>query len=360
MAWARPLRVSRGRTYDLTGWTEEQRRALEFLLDERQITYTWIDAKLFVAPRHCAIVDERIASLTGIEPTAVAHVPPPVAAPVAGWYADPLAQTHWRWWDGSIWTDFTDGSPELYKRRPWLPPRGRVDRDAGIRGGGLAVLAIVAAILLSVAASLVAYLIAGSGIWVLIAAQLGLWTGTTGACVIAVKRYGRTRSLRDLGLERLRWSDVGVGIVVGFTARIALGIATVLLVLILDIDLSGDDGQSITGDLELDTLRVVIVGLILVVGAPFFEELFFRGLVQGVLTRRWGAAVGVYTQAILFTMVHVEFGMSSAFALMLLLQICIFGVILGALRWHSKRLAPGMVAHSVFNLFAVIAIIATT
>ena len=55
-------------------------------------------------------------------------------------------------------------------------------------------------------------------------------------------------------------------------------------------------------------LGIVVVYLIACVGAPFFEELYFRGLVQGTLTARWGSAIGIVVQALLFGLVHLDPG----------------------------------------------------
>jgi membrane protease YdiL (CAAX protease family) len=100
--------------------------------------------------------------------------------------------------------------------------------------------------------------------------------------------------------------------------------------------------------------------LIVVVGAPFFEELFFRGLVQGALTRRYGARVAIAAQAVAFGLVHYRVGMSLALFVTTWVTIGATGFLLGVLRWHYDRLGPGMVAHACFNAVAVAIIIAVS
>src|SRR5207248_11775371 len=44
-----------------------------------------------------------------------------------------------------------------------------------------------------------------------------------------------------------------------------------------------------------------------VIGAPFLEELFFRGALYGALRRRFGVAIGVIGSAALFAGLHPHF-----------------------------------------------------
>ena len=77
---------------------------------------------------------------------------------------------------------------------------------------------------------------------------------------------------------------------------------------------------------------------IAVVGAPFFEELYFRGLVQSTLTARWGFVVGIGVQALLFGLVHLDpengWGNVGVFVM-----ITLVGTMLGTIRHYTKRLA---------------------
>jgi uncharacterized protein len=84
--------------------------------------------------------------------------------------------------------------------------------------------------------------------------------------------------------------------------------------------------------------------VITVVGAPFVEELFFRGLVQGAFTRRVGATPALFLTALVFAAVHVTD--EGILAPIILLPMAL---ILGYLKQRTGRLAPGMIAHAVFN-----------
>ena len=99
-----------------------------------------------------------------------------------------------------------------------------------------------------------------------------------------------------------------------------------------------------------------MVGLATVVGAPFFEELFFRGVVLRALARifgRWGGWVGpglaIVVSGVLFAMAHAES--------LQLLGLSIFGVILGVVSYRTGRLGMNIVAHASFNLLALTAVL---
>ncbi len=95
-----------------------------------------------------------------------------------------------------------------------------------------------------------------------------------------------------------------------------------------------------------------MVYLIAVVGAPFFEELYFRGLVQGTLTARWGFGIGLVVQAMLFGLVHLDpkNGVGNVGTFVIITAV---GLGLGVIRHYSRRLPPGMFTHATYNAIIV-------
>ena len=88
-------------------------------------------------------------------------------------------------------------------------------------------------------------------------------------------------------------------------------------------------------------MLAVLVGLIVPIG----EEMFFRGLTYGALRRMLNRHAAVLISAAFFAAAHlepVEF-----------LPILILGVILAYLYDYTGSLVPGMIAHSVNNLAAL-------
>ena len=113
------------------------------------------------------------------------------------------------------------------------------------------------------------------------------------------------------------------------------------------------NGPAPTVVVDDDALLIVIAT---VVGAPFFEELFFRGVILRALARmfgRWGGWVGpglaIVITGCVFAAVHAE---ALQFA-----GLAVFGVILGLIAYRTGRIGMNVVAHAAFNLLALTAVI---
>jgi membrane protease YdiL (CAAX protease family) len=92
---------------------------------------------------------------------------------------------------------------------------------------------------------------------------------------------------------------------------------------------------------ELAVLAV-LVGIVVPVG----EEIFFRGLAFGAMRRRTGRHLAVVLSALFFAVAHlqaIEF-----------LPIVILGIVLAYTYEFTGSLIPGMIAHGVNNLAALV------
>ncbi len=264
------------------------------------------------------------------------HAPP-------GWYPDPWRQSWWRWWDGVAWTAYTDRT---------ITPADPSEQ-APLRAGGIAALGFLVGLGVSTVIG-VLFLLAGYSTTdpaFLLGSTLGLWFGLGGSCVVAV-RYKGSGSLSDLGLVPPRFVDAALGVAFAIVGIIAVSIAAAALQAI-DKQLLPGGRSDLTGPIEHGgALGILVIYLIAVVGAPFFEELYFRGLVQGTLTARWGAVVGIVVQAMLFGLVHLDpgngWGNVGTFVI-----ISIVGLGLGTIRRYSGRLPPGMFTHAGYNALIV-------
>ena len=272
-----------------------------------------------------------------------------------GWYPDPWRQTPWRWWDGVAWTPFTD---------EWFSPTGKGAGAAGspgapLRAGGIAILGFLVGLAASTVIGVV-LLLAGYGTTdpaFLLGSTLGLWFGLGGSCLVAVRAKG-SGSLRDLGLVPPRLVDLGLGVGFAVAGIIAVSIAAAVLQAIDKQLLPGGRSDLSEPIQHGGALGIFVIYLIAVVGAPFFEELYFRGLVQGTLSARWGVGVAIVVQALLFGLVHLDpnngWGNIGTFVI-----ITIVGLGLGSIRQWSGRLPPGMATHAGYNAIIVtIAILA--
>ncbi len=89
-------------------------------------------------------------------------------------------------------------------------------------------------------------------------------------------------------------------------------------------------------------MLAVLVGVVVPIG----EEIFFRGLTYGALRRRLGRHTAVIASAVFFAAAHVQ--------LVEFLPILILGLILAYLYEYTGSLVPGMMAHAVNNLAALV------
>jgi hypothetical protein len=97
-----------------------------------------------------------------------------------------------------------------------------------------------------------------------------------------------------------------------------------------------------------------VIAVFTVLGAPFFEELFFRGVLLRSLARLFGNVAGFVGPALAIVVTGVLFGLAHAESLQLL-GLAFFGIILSLVSYLTGRLGMNMVAHATFNLMAVAA-----
>jgi len=88
------------------------------------------------------------------------------------------------------------------------------------------------------------------------------------------------------------------------------------------------------------------------------EEIFFRGLLGGWLTRRFGFAIGNAVQALIFLLPHLFLLLVSLTLWPIILVQLLAGWSLGWLRYHSNSILPGWLVHSLTNAFGALAVMA--
>lgn len=181
--------------------------------------------------------------------------------------------------------------------------------------------------------------------------QVGLWLGLFGVPWVVTRLKGNGLAA-DLGL-RLEGRDVWRGGLVGAGLQIvALPLLYWPLLELLDkvpSDLEGP-AREMTDRAE-GPLGVVLLVLIVGVGAPIVEEVFYRGLFQRALLKRGlppVAAIGI--NALVFGASHGQ--------LLQLPALVLFGAVAGVLAHRSGRLGPAITAHVAFNMVTVVALLA--
>jgi membrane protease YdiL (CAAX protease family) len=179
---------------------------------------------------------------------------------------------------------------------------------------------------------------------------MGLWFGLFGVPYLLTRLRGNGMR-RDLGLEVRWWPDLPLGGFWGFVGQFGI-LAIVYLPMQWFTDVTQEELSEPARDMAdkaTGALGVVLLVLIVGVGAPIVEEIFYRGLVQGSLVRRLGPVWGIGIASAIFGLVH--------FQLLQLPALALAGVLFGVLAYRSGRLGPAIVAHVVFNMTAVVVLL---
>ena len=286
-----------------------------------------------------------------------------LTAAAPGWYPDPGHRHQLRWWDGEQWTlGVADGhqvGEDALPEHPGSAGRGAGQSDGRVllplRAGAVGLVTIVVATLLG---SLLALAITGGHhrhlLPALLVGQGTLWAGMAGSCWWASRRYGTGSVRRDFGAGA-RWVDLGWGFLAALGGRIAAGVLALALFAV-DHKLVGSN-TGVFDRLRNDRAAFLALAVLAAVGAPVFEELFFRGLLLRSLQTRLGAAGAVVVQALLFGLVHTQ-PTQGWQNVSIIATTGLLGGLLGFLAQHFRRLGPGMATHFFFNLVAVAVLLA--
>lgn len=177
-------------------------------------------------------------------------------------------------------------------------------------------------------------------------------------------------ALAMLGIAHRRWPALwSLALPPGFGFAPAISAYWYVLALIVGIatpPLGGlltewlAHGQTVSQNVEElgrhapESLRLPLAMVMVIVG-PLIEELLFRGVLLSALMRSLSAAWSIAISAVLFGVVHLE-GLD--FKWFALPGLILLAVGLAWLRLKSSSLWPAVVAHGVYNLFALIALFA--
>jgi membrane protease YdiL (CAAX protease family) len=177
--------------------------------------------------------------------------------------------------------------------------------------------------------------------------QVALWIGLLGAPLWATARKGSGSVARDFGLVA-RATDAIRGVPVGVVCQLVL-VPLIYLPFrtFVDVDKLDEPARELAD--KAHGLGFVALAVVLVVGAPIVEELFFRGLLLRSLERRWGGGWAIAGSSVLFGLAHFE--------LLQLPALVAFGVVLGLMAHRTGRLGPSIFAHMAFNAITVISLV---
>jgi membrane protease YdiL (CAAX protease family) len=177
---------------------------------------------------------------------------------------------------------------------------------------------------------------------------LGEWVGFAGVPLWLSRTRGHGRMSSDFGLRLGGPADIGLGLGAGVSLYLIAVVYGAIIGLFDHANL-GHEAQQLSGH-SLGP-GFAAFALCAAVGAPIAEELFFRGLTQPALQRRFGGWGGLLIAAALFGLVHLSGNPGEVVPPLILV-----GLVTGLLAWRTGRLGPGIVAHMTFNGITVAAL----
>ncbi len=284
----------------------------------------------------------------------------PLPGSPPGWFGDPFRRQAYRYWSGEIWTEYVYSAAGSYGRdvlsfdtqNELRLPDGAWQASFGslvVSIGGLAV-AFGLSFLFVLPLLLLGH--PGGNLALLVVSEAGLWSGLFGTCVLTSRRYGTGRVRADFRL-RFRWIDLLIGFGGAIVARCFA--ALVLVPFIHVLRTAGNPDHSLDSVTQLGATGWTVLILLSCVGAPLFEELFFRGLLQGQLVERFGVGIAIPITAVFFGAAHIANDPGIA-GLLLALSVGAGGVVLGVVRHLTGRLGSSIATHAFFNIAAVVAL----
>ncbi len=177
---------------------------------------------------------------------------------------------------------------------------------------------------------------------VTVIALLGAWTTYLVATWMTSQRAGSASMVADYGV-RFRWVDL-FGLGVG-----ALGNLVLIRLVYLPLEAIwpgtfNDDRLNENARELVDRASgssAVLLVLVVVVGAPVVEELFYRGLLQRSLASRFNDGAVLVSVALVFAVAH--------FRPIEIPGLFVIGLVFGFAALRSGRLGPAIMIHAGFN-----------
>lgn len=174
-------------------------------------------------------------------------------------------------------------------------------------------------------------------IYVLMPAQVVLYGFLLGALAVIFRRYyGRPF------WHSLRWGPAPIR----GPFAVACGVFAAFAVLVCGALMRIPDNDTPMKALLSDPVSVVMIGIIGTTLAPMCEEIVFRGFLQPLLVRSFGAAPGILLAALAFGLMHLqEYGYSWRHAML----IAMAGASFGWMRQRTGSTKAAALMHAAYN-----------
>jgi membrane protease YdiL (CAAX protease family) len=184
-------------------------------------------------------------------------------------------------------------------------------------------------------------------IGVLAISLVAAWSAYLGGMWYASQRAGSGDPVADYGITFAPVDAAGVAIGV-LSQLVLVGVVYLPLEALWPDTFTDDRLQENARELvdRADGGSIVVLVLLVVVGAPIVEELFYRGLLQRSLVARFSDVLVVLGVAAVFALVHfrpVEYP-----------GLFVFGLVLGTCAVLTDRLGLPIITHMSFNLTGLV------
>ncbi len=180
---------------------------------------------------------------------------------------------------------------------------------------------------------------------VIFAATAYVLSGLLAVFVLADRLRAAGMTWESIGLRSRRpLADVFAGIA-GYAAALPLVLLSIFILQWVSRFIPSHENPIVPLFIESESwVAKLALFMLAVVAAPFFEELFFRGVLFNSLRAKWGVAAGVIVSAVVFGLVHpLPVG---------LLPILVLGAVFAVVFRERGSLLPNMVAHACTNAVA--------
>lgn len=183
-------------------------------------------------------------------------------------------------------------------------------------------------------------------LWLTLLQSPFLWVGFIGVPVWAAATKG-AGVVADFRL-RIRAIDIPIASGIGVLTQLAIVPLVTLPVLWLtgtDADKLGEPARQLSDKVSGPGATLLFI-LVIVIGAPVAEELFFRGLVLRSIEKRFGTVWAVAGSAVVFGATHFQPLQFPA--------LTAAGVVFALVAVKTNRLGAAMVCHMAFNATTVV------
>ncbi|MDR0943564.1 MAG: CPBP family intramembrane metalloprotease [Ruminococcus sp.] len=160
---------------------------------------------------------------------------------------------------------------------------------------------------------------------------------------IKIRSLFKTEGFTGKTLVKTYFTAQGLGFAGSYAGGIIIAIVTVIF---------GQNMSTFTSGLEQSMAQSdFVMGIILIQGvitAPILEELIFRGIILGALSR-YDRTFAIIVSAVMFGATHGNFQQA--------VYATVMGIVFGAIALRYNSIIPSVIAHTFVNAFAAVSAI---